>query len=763
VRCEWLSHAGAGHPARPWIPARPVQRRHRRPWWPRTRRWLGGGLNAAGSTDPNTTGPVTSGPRQNTVDPNQSANTARGPPAPTTDPSQQSGLPTPTPAPGKPVPTRSSAATDGLDPVVSGTALGTIAGPTAPGRPTTSNTATGNDPNSVPGLGQFARPGATVPPFPAQQESGFVSSVHGFGQWVGLEPDPNEHNTGGGYVPAHDGIPAKVDEGEARFVDLTKPEAEVLGVLPVGRAVKGVKLGAEVAGAGVKAWQDSHPSSPPAARPTPARTPAEQPAVGSGPAAPVPPRAQTPPQASNGGSSDPAAGSGPGRVLPRPNRPSPGDGTARPAPRPAPTTAPAGRPRAGADVRPSGPAGSRPGQRVGGPRTDREPAPIGAGAPRPATGGPESPQALTTPGTRIAPARPQAPRIAEPAPARPIPNTRPAPDAAPGGQSRLPAPDPTATGPRSGAGTDVGPSVPTTPRQVGQPSSPDTNNPAAGWPGGQPDGPPTVGGGEKARGNRYQDGTLERWDAGQQRWLPIAGGDGGAAPTSAGGDPTSNSGHPRISDLDQIFQGQPGQRQRYEELSKQPTNKLSPGEVKFVRDTREQQVIKPGDLMTKAIKKQDADKLVDGTYQPDVVRGSVARAQDTDSLRTPQEMRDGLGLDDSPTIAAGGKPWSPIPENAEYAYQLTWRADRGPANMSIPYGAPKNTDAGHVESLITGPLVRQDPPFTGTGSTSGGKPEWVAKDAPLGKWGQIWRTDRAGNRDLYAEYDPNTNTWSRGR
>ena len=493
-------------------------------------------LNAAGSTDPNTTGPVTSGPRQNTVDPNQSANTARGPPAPTTDPSQQSGLPTPTPAPGKPVPTRSSAATDGLDPVVSGTALGTIAGPTAPGRPTTSNTATGNDPNSVPGLGQFARPGATVPPFPAQQESGFVSSVHGFGQWVGLEPDPNLHNTGGGYVPAHDGIPAKVDEGEARFVDLTKPEAEVLGVLPVGRAVKGVKLGAEVAGAGVKAWQDSHPSSPPAARPTPARTPAEQPAVGSGPAAPVPPRAQTLPQASNGGSSDPAAGSGPGRVLPRPNRPSPGDGTARPAPRPAPTTAPAGRPRAGADVRPSGPAGSRPGQRVGGPRTDREPAPIGAGAPRPATGGPESPQALTIPGTRIAPARPQAPRIAEPAPVRTLPDTRPAPEAAPGAKPGLPAP---VTRPRPGIGTtagaDTGPSTPTSPHQrpVLQPSGSDTDhNPHPQplmRPGGQPDGPPTVGGGEKARGNRYQNGTLERWDNQQQRWQPIAGVDPGSA------------------------------------------------------------------------------------------------------------------------------------------------------------------------------------------------------------------------------------------
>jgi hypothetical protein len=668
-------------------------------------------LAGSGSTGSNTAQLVTGGPRQSVLDPNQSPNTARGPPPPSADPTNPNTAPiTSGPA----------------DPVVSGTALGTIAGPTAPGRPTTNKTATGTD--SVPGLGQFARPGATVPPLPAQQESGFVSSVHRFGQMVGIEPDPNLHNTGEGYVPAHDGIPAKVDRGDANFEDMTKPEAEVLGVLPAGRTVKGVELGVEAAGKGLNAWQESHPSSPPATRSTP-----------------------------NGSGSEPAADTGPGRLLPRPNR-TPGDGTAHPAPRPQPATAPAGRPRPGTDVRPSGPAGSRPGQRIGSPRTDREPAPVGAGSPtKPATGG-RSPQALTTPGTRTAPARPQTPRIDEPAPARTLPNTRPAPDAAPGGQPRLPAPAPTATGPRSGLGTDVGPSVPTTPHQVGQPSSPDTNNPPITRSGGQPDGPATVGGGEKTRGNRYQNGTLERWDAGQQRWLPIAGPDGGATPTTAGGDPTSNSGHPRISDLDENFHGQPDELLRYQKLSRTPADQLSDADYKFVYGTRKQLTLGVNEPMTKVLGKDGVDKIVGGAYAPDQVIGFVARGRDTDQLRTPQQLRDGLAL--TPPLKPDGTPtWeSAIPADGSYAYQLTWRArdDRG---LSVPYGAPKGAAVPHIDNLVRGEPRRDGEPFTGTGTTAGGIPEWHADGAPITGPAQIWHIDQAGNRSLYADYDPGTRTW----
>jgi hypothetical protein len=42
--------------------------------------------------------------------------------------------------------------------------------------------------------------------------------------------------------------------------------------------------------------------------------------------------------------------------------------------------------------------------------------------------------------------------------------------------------------------------------------------------------------------------------------------------------------------------------------------------------------------------------------------------------------------------------------------------------------------------------------------------EWVANThAPIGSSAQIWRIDRGGDRELYAQYDPKTNTWSRTR
>ena len=390
--------------------------------------------------------------------------------------------------------------------------LNTARGPPAPSADPT-------NPDTAP-----ITPGSVKPGSPNDQYSGFVGSIRRtWDSIVGTNVDNEPHN--GGYIPASPGHPAQMDEGRANPVDLTEPERELLGVLPAGRGVKAVKWGVEGI-QGLRTLDNEHGSTPQAPI---TRAPRDQP-----PATGASPRNTSPPTA------DP----GPGRII---NRPGTTPGTRTPTRRDTPSTAPAGRPRPGAGVRPGGSAGSRPGQRVGIPQPDRESALVGSGAsPQHAAGG-RSPRALTTPGTRTAPARPQAPQIEDPAPVRILPNTRPAPDTGLGGQPRLPAP--AATGPRSGVGTDLGrPGVPTTPRQAGQPSGPGTDNPPVTRPGGQSDGPPTVGGGEKARGNRYQNGTLERWDAGQQRWLPIAGPGGRGTPTSAGGDPTSSSGRPRISD-----------------------------------------------------------------------------------------------------------------------------------------------------------------------------------------------------------------------
>jgi hypothetical protein len=63
-------------------------------------------------------------------------------------------------------------------------------------------------------------------------------------------------------------------------------------------------------------------------------------------------------------------------------------------------------------------------------------------------------------------------------------------------------------------------SAPTIRRPPGREASPTAHPPSAAA--------------KKPRGNRYQNGTLERWDAGQQRWLPIA--QDGAGDTEAPGN-----------------------------------------------------------------------------------------------------------------------------------------------------------------------------------------------------------------------------------
>jgi hypothetical protein len=353
------------------------------------------------------------------------------------------------------------------------------------------------------------------------------------------------------------------------------------------------------------------------------------------------------------------------------------------------------------------------------------------------------------------------PTIETPAPARigdPAPAINPAqPNTAPGlGTRTEPAPlrAPQISGDAPHTGVDEQPHQPA--------PAPTTVRPVR--PGGQPDGPPTVGGGEKARGNRYDNGQLHQWDEDQQQWRPIARDDGVGAQTAPKGlGPTGAAKSPpsiQAGDLDTIFHGQPGERERYEQLSRKPANELSPEEGKFVHATREQQRVERNETMTKVMKQADADKMINGTYRPDVVRGFVARARDADQLRTPQELRDGLGLDDSYSVARGADPWSAIPKDAPYAYQLRWRAPNGADRMRIPYGAASDGPVGPMESQVQGPLARQDPPFTGTGTTPSGVPEWVADDAPLGNFGEFWRIDRDGKRELYSRYDPQTNTWS---
>jgi hypothetical protein len=131
--------------------------------------------------------------------------------------------------------------------------------------------------------------------------------------------------------------------------------------------------------------------------------------------------------------------------------------------------------------------------------------------------------------------------------------------------------------------------------------------------------------------------------------------------------------------------------------------------------------------------------------------------------------------DRAEAIAAGKEPkpgdgsWSAIPEGATEAYQLRWRAGRDTADTTfIPFGGPTGEDFGYLQGLLhdvppfdKSPLVEQDRPFTGTGSTSGGIPEWIARGSNTGSDPQIWKLDRDGNAEIYAQYAPQGKSWKR--
>jgi Family of unknown function (DUF6247) len=98
-----------------------------------------------------------------------------------------------------------------------------------------------------------------------------------------------------------------------------------------------------------------------------------------------------------------------------------------------------------------------------------------------------------------------------------------------------------------------------------------------------------------------------------------------------------------------------------------------------------------------------------------------------------------------------------IPEHvAEFDRQ--WREVMAAATES-----PDLTEVHRTLEAWRRVAVSQDRPFTGTGSTSGGVPEWMATGARTGDDPQIWKLDRDGNAQIYAQYDPITKTWKPAR
>ncbi|SDF63216.1 hypothetical protein SAMN05216553_102420 [Lentzea fradiae] len=236
--------------------------------------------------------------------------------------------------------------------------------------------------------------------------------------------------------------------------------------------------------------------------------------------------------------------------------------------------------------------------------------------------------------------------------------------------------------------------------------------------------------------------------------------------------------------LEQMLPDQ-ADRDRYVELSTKLSTELSADEAQHVADVRNQIRVDNGEIVTKALNQGALN-----TYLPEQphapgskqetwqnqMGGSVARGQDVVGVNTPQGLRDGLALDDK------GQGWTPIPEGAPSAMQLRYElTDQNAGNHNVPFGGPKKDvpdfsqpgpypqthyqspqEQAHYEAAqkqmaaAGGSTQVHDgyDPFTGTGYTMGGIPEWrVDGGTPLPDRAEIWQVNADGSEKLHAVYD----------
>jgi len=91
-------------------------------------------------------------------------------------------------------------------------------------------------------------------------------------------------------------------------------------------------------------------------------------------------------------------------------------------------------------------------------------------------------------------------------------------------------------------------------------------------------------------------------------------------------------------------------RTEHDGLRTTATNDLTDEQIQQVVDVRNSIKLDDGQMVTKVVSKDTADKYLDNAagdrFDPTSVRGSIARGTDTTGLDTPAKLRDGLALDD---------------------------------------------------------------------------------------------------------------------
>ena len=217
------------------------------------------------------------------------------------------------------------------------------------------------------------------------------------------------------------------------------------------------------------------------------------------------------------------------------------------------------------------------------------------------------------------------------------------------------------------------------------------------------------------------------------------------------------------AEIDKALEGTGLTREEYDRLRLSPTNELTPQQIRQVGEVRNQIRISDGQIITKVIDTRFRDAYLDNnkdlfgkdTFDPAGFGGSIARGTDTADLATPAHLRDGLALDDK------GQGWTPIPENATEAYQLRFQAPVGLGDKAAAsYGAvgDKAVDPslqGQADSVATIASGRDSSgsvmadPFTGTGYTGGGVPEWLApRGTRIDGRAEMWKVTPDGRETM---------------
>ena len=225
-------------------------------------------------------------------------------------------------------------------------------------------------------------------------------------------------------------------------------------------------------------------------------------------------------------------------------------------------------------------------------------------------------------------------------------------------------------------------------------------------------------------------------------------------------------------DIDNALDGTGITREDYDRLRVTPTNDLSPEDLQKVAAVRNTIKIQDGHLVTKVMGKNiaegylknDTDLFGKDTFDPTTFGNSIARGTDTADLTTPADLRKGLALDDH------GEGWSPIPDDPNApAYQVRFPAPLGlGADARISYGHVGDPDdaslqatADHVAQDATGSAsatgsVMKDP-YTGTGYTAGGVPEWLApRGTQFPARAEIWKITPDGQEAMIGYYADKT-------